>query len=120
MKLAVPVVGKQEDNREGERNYQFNITLFFFSSGGHSGVTIIPILSSTRLSFTQAEVDALTQRIQYGGDEVVKAKDGAGSATLSMAFAGARFVQVSCEELSCLSLLNISINSNIVSLLESA
>lgn len=34
----------------------------------------------------------LTQRIQYGGDEVVKAKDGAGSATLSMAFAGARFV----------------------------
>ena len=30
-------------------------------------------------------------RIQYGGDEVVKAKDGAGSATLSMAYAGAKF-----------------------------
>lgn len=30
-------------------------------------------------------------RIQFGGDEVVKAKDGAGSATLSMAFAGAEF-----------------------------
>lgn len=30
-------------------------------------------------------------RIQFGGDEVVKAKDGAGSATLSMAMAGARF-----------------------------
>ena len=29
--------------------------------------------------------------VQFGGDEVVKAKDGAGSATLSMAFAGARF-----------------------------
>jgi hypothetical protein len=30
-------------------------------------------------------------RIQFGGDEVVKAKDGAGSATLSMAYAGANF-----------------------------
>ena len=28
--------------------------------------------------------------VQFGGDEVVKAKDGAGSATLSMAFAGYR------------------------------
>jgi hypothetical protein len=34
----------------------------------------------------------LVQRIQFGGDEVVKAKNGAGSATLSMAFAGFRFV----------------------------
>ncbi|KAJ3325299.1 malate DEHYDROGENASE, NAD-dependent [Blyttiomyces sp. JEL0837] len=59
--------------------------------GGHSGVTIIPVLSSTGHSFTDAERDALTQRIQYGGDEVVKAKDGTGSATLSMAYAGARF-----------------------------
>lgn len=42
--------------------------------------------------FSDAEREALTQRIQYGGDEVVKAKDGAGSATLSMAYAGARFV----------------------------
>jgi len=60
--------------------------------GGHSGPTIVPLLSGTGLSFTQAEVDALTKRIQYGGDEVVKAKDGTGSATLSMAFAGYRFV----------------------------
>ncbi|RKO97035.1 hypothetical protein CXG81DRAFT_21433 [Caulochytrium protostelioides] len=59
--------------------------------GGHSGVTILPILSQTGLSFSQEEVDALTHRIQFGGDEVVKAKDGAGSATLSMAQAGARF-----------------------------
>ena len=29
-------------------------------------------------------------RIQYGGDEVVKAKDGAGSATLFTAYAGAK------------------------------
>ena len=36
-------------------------------------------------------MEALTTRIQFGGDEVVKAKDGAGSATLSMAYAGAEF-----------------------------
>lgn len=34
--------------------------------------------------------DVLVNRIQFGGDEVVKAKDGAGSATLSMAYAGSR------------------------------
>jgi malate dehydrogenase len=45
------------------------------------------------LSFTQEQIEALTKRIQYGGDEVVKAKDGTGSATLSMAFAGARFTE---------------------------
>lgn len=30
--------------------------------------------------------------VQFGGDEVVKAKDGLGSATLSMAYAGFRLV----------------------------
>lgn len=29
--------------------------------------------------------------VQYGGDEVVQAKGGAGSATLSMAYAGYRY-----------------------------
>ena len=41
------------------------------------------------MTFTQEELESLTHRIQFGGDEVVKAKDGAGSATLSMAYAGA-------------------------------
>ncbi|KAL7750232.1 Malate dehydrogenase, cytoplasmic [Sorochytrium milnesiophthora] len=59
--------------------------------GGHSGPTIVPLLSQTGLSFNQDELDRLTKRIQYGGDEVVQAKDGTGSATLSMAMAGARF-----------------------------
>jgi malate dehydrogenase len=61
--------------------------------GGHSGVTIIPLLSQVKPSytFTQDQIETLTNRIQTGGDEVVKAKDGAGSATLSMAHAGARF-----------------------------
>ncbi|KAG2172757.1 hypothetical protein INT43_000104 [Umbelopsis isabellina] len=59
--------------------------------GGHSGVTIVPLLSQTGEKFSKDELDALTNRIQFGGDEVVKAKNGTGSATLSMAFAGARF-----------------------------
>nr|CAG8555839.1 9441_t:CDS:2 [Entrophospora candida] len=61
--------------------------------GGHSGVTIIPLLSQVSPShkFTQEQIASLTKRIQFGGDEVVKAKDGAGSATLSMAHAGAVF-----------------------------
>nr|CAG8659778.1 1588_t:CDS:2 [Entrophospora candida] len=61
--------------------------------GGHSGVTIIPLLSkiSPSYNFTQDQIASLTNRIQFGGDEVVKAKDGTGSATLSMAYAGAKF-----------------------------
>jgi malate dehydrogenase len=60
--------------------------------GGHAGITIIPLLSQvSKAAFSDADRDALTQRIMFGGDEVVKAKAGAGSATLSMAFAGARF-----------------------------
>ncbi|KAI8325104.1 malate dehydrogenase, NAD-dependent [Martensiomyces pterosporus] len=61
--------------------------------GGHSGNTIVPLLSlaSTKVDLSQKEVEELTHRIQFGGDEVVQAKDGAGSATLSMAYAGSRF-----------------------------
>ncbi|KAF8544874.1 lactate dehydrogenase/glycoside hydrolase [Trichophaea hybrida] len=59
--------------------------------GGHSGVTIVPLLSQSNHPNIDGSVrDALVNRIQFGGDEVVKAKDGAGSATLSMAYAGAR------------------------------
>ncbi|KKK16407.1 hypothetical protein P175DRAFT_0526384 [Aspergillus ochraceoroseus IBT 24754] len=62
--------------------------------GGHSGVTIVPLLSqSNHPQIEGATRDALVNRIQFGGDEVVKAKDGAGSATLSMAMAGARFAE---------------------------
>ncbi|CDH54245.1 malate dehydrogenase [Lichtheimia corymbifera JMRC:FSU:9682] len=59
--------------------------------GGHSGVTILPLLSQVTNKLTQDQIEKVTHRIQFGGDEVVKAKNGAGSATLSMAFAGARF-----------------------------
>ncbi|KAF9969187.1 hypothetical protein BGZ73_008568 [Actinomortierella ambigua] len=60
--------------------------------GGHSGTTIVPLLSQIPgQEFTKEQLDKLTHRIQFGGDEVVKAKAGTGSATLSMAYAGARF-----------------------------
>jgi len=61
--------------------------------GGHSGVTILPLLSQVvpATKFTDEELESLTVRIQEAGTEVVKAKAGAGSATLSMAYAGARF-----------------------------
>jgi len=61
--------------------------------GGHSGPTIVPLLSQNPhgKSVAGEAYAALVHRIQFGGDEVVKAKDGAGSATLSMAYAGAKF-----------------------------
>ncbi|PPQ66598.1 hypothetical protein CVT24_006909 [Panaeolus cyanescens] len=61
--------------------------------GGHSGATIVPLLSQSSFgkTITGEKLDKLVHRIQFGGDEVVKAKDGAGSATLSMAYAGAKF-----------------------------
>ncbi|XP_065874490.1 malate dehydrogenase, glyoxysomal [Euphorbia lathyris] len=61
--------------------------------GGHAGVTILPLLSQVKppCSFTQKEIDYLTDRIQNGGTEVVEAKAGSGSATLSMAYAAVKF-----------------------------
>jgi malate dehydrogenase len=60
--------------------------------GGHSGNTILPLLSKVKgAKFTQKELDKLTPRIQEAGTEVVEAKAGAGSATLSMAEAACRF-----------------------------
>ncbi|MUL11162.1 malate dehydrogenase [Aliivibrio fischeri] len=60
--------------------------------GGHSGVTILPLLSQVEgVEFTAEEVAALTPRIQNAGTEVVEAKAGGGSATLSMGQAACRF-----------------------------
>lgn len=66
--------------------------------GGHSGVTIVPLLSqasqtSASLANNSESYQKLVNRIQFGGDEVVKAKDGAGSATLSMAYAASVFAE---------------------------
>jgi len=64
--------------------------------GGHAGVTIIPVLSQLVpkgiIDHLDADaISALTERIQNAGTEVVQAKAGGGSATLSMAYAAARF-----------------------------
>ncbi|KAH8329622.1 hypothetical protein KR074_005019, partial [Drosophila pseudoananassae] len=62
--------------------------------GGHTGTTILPIISKCKPEFKGDETErlALIYRIQQAGTEVVEAKAGAGSATLSMAFAANQFV----------------------------
>jgi malate dehydrogenase len=60
--------------------------------GGHSGTTILPLLSQVEgTTFSNEEIATLTPRIQNAGTEVVEAKAGGGSATLSMGAAAARF-----------------------------
>ncbi|KAH8296480.1 hypothetical protein KR054_006678 [Drosophila jambulina] len=62
--------------------------------GGHTGNTILPILSQCKPAFTGTDEErkVLIHRIREAGTEVVNAKKGAGSATLSMAYAANRFV----------------------------
>ncbi|GAY34698.1 hypothetical protein CUMW_012810 [Citrus unshiu] len=62
--------------------------------GGHAGITILPLFSQATPksnNLSDEEIKALTKRTQDGGTEVVEAKAGKGSATLSMAYAGAVF-----------------------------
>merc|ERR1712190_602494 len=61
--------------------------------GGHAGETILPLFSQDAAGKTipPDQVPPLDTRVQNAGTEVVNAKGGKGSATLSMAYAGARF-----------------------------
>uniref|UniRef100_A0A161ZX22 malate dehydrogenase n=1 Tax=Daucus carota subsp. sativus TaxID=79200 RepID=A0A161ZX22_DAUCS len=62
--------------------------------GGHAGITILPLFSQATPqanNLSDEVLTALTKRTQDGGTEVVEAKAGKGSATLSMAYAGALF-----------------------------
>ncbi|KAH8821517.1 putative malate dehydrogenase, cytoplasmic [Xylogone sp. PMI_703] len=70
--------------------------------GGHSGETIVPLFSQVKpsVNIPSEKLADLVKRVQFGGDEVVKAKDGAGSATLSMAYAGYRFAEKVLKALS--------------------
>ena len=70
--------------------------------GGHAGITILPLLSQAypSVSFNADELEKLTVRIQNAGTEVVEAKAGAGSATLSMAYAAARMAEACLRGLS--------------------
>ena len=59
--------------------------------GGHSGITILPLLSQSGYEFSDEDAAAMTKRIQNAGTEVVEAKAGGGSATLSMGQAASKF-----------------------------
>merc|ERR1712066_1078362 len=60
--------------------------------GGHAGVTIMPVFSQDKAaaSIDKEKIPDLDKKVQDAGTEVVNAKGGKGSATLSMAYAGAR------------------------------
>ncbi|KAI6757013.1 hypothetical protein HG530_011611 [Fusarium avenaceum] len=62
--------------------------------GGHSGATILPLYSQAQPPIDLgADLPKVINRVQFGGDEIVKSKQGAGSATTCMAYAGFRFVK---------------------------
>ncbi|PWA94993.1 malate dehydrogenase [Artemisia annua] len=69
--------------------------------GGHAGITILPLFSQAtpKANLSDEEIIALTKRTQDGGTEVVEAKAGKGSATLSMAYAGAIFADACLQGL---------------------
>jgi len=75
----------------GETNDNVNVI------GGHSGETIVPIFSNCKdggfNKMNKEDQIKLIKRVQFGGDEVVKAKSGGGSATLSMAYSGYKFAE---------------------------
>merc|ERR1711988_503997 len=60
--------------------------------GGHAGETILPLFSQDKVASSIAadKIADLDKRVQDAGTEVVQAKNGKGSATLSMAYAGSR------------------------------
>ena len=64
------------------------------SVGGHSGPTILPLLSQTKppVTFTPEEVELLTFKTQDAANVVINLKAGTGSSTLSIAYAMYHFV----------------------------
>merc|ERR1719361_772263 len=63
--------------------------------GGHAGKTILPLFSQDAAGkmIDASKIADLDARVQDAGTEVVKAKNGKGSATLSMAYSGARLAR---------------------------
>ena len=79
---------------KGSKPTDFNINVI----GGHSGETIVPLYSLGNSKqyldkLSEEQQKELIHRVQFGGDEVVQAKNGAGSATLSMAYAGYKLAE---------------------------
>merc|ERR1711920_337624 len=63
--------------------------------GGHAGKTILPVFSQdpAGASISASKIPDLDVRVQDAGTEVVKAKNGKGSATMGMAYSGARLAK---------------------------
>jgi len=61
--------------------------------GGHAGTSILPLFSQVPAasSISKEKIPDLDKHVQDAGTDVVNAKGGKGSATLSMAYAGAKF-----------------------------
>lgn len=61
--------------------------------GGHAGATILPLFSQDDVGKTldASDIPDLDTKVQNAGTVVVSAKNGKGSATLSMAYAASRF-----------------------------
>jgi len=61
--------------------------------GGHAGATILPLFSQVPAmkGVPADQIPALDKHVQDAGTDVVNAKGGKGSATLSMAYAGHKF-----------------------------
>jgi len=60
--------------------------------GGHAGTTILPLFSQEKSAkaIPADKIPGMDKHVQDAGTDVVNAKGGKGSATLSMAYAGAR------------------------------
>jgi len=60
--------------------------------GGHAGATILPLFSQDKIAKTipADKIPDMDKHVQDAGTDVVNAKNGKGSATLSMAYAGSR------------------------------
>merc|ERR1711998_360181 len=85
--------------------------------GGHAGKTILPLFSQdpAGASIPPEMIPDLDVRVQDAGTEVVKAKNGKGSATLSMAYSGARLARAVLAGLSGSSVTECAyVESNIV------
>lgn len=69
--------------------------------GGSTDTTIVPIWSQAtpHADLSDKDIEELTHRVQFGDDEVFKAKGGIGSAALSMAYATNLFTDSLLEAL---------------------
>ena len=61
--------------------------------GGHSGPSILPLLSRTKppMTFTAEEIESMTFKIQDAANVVINLKAGKGSSTLSIAYSTCHF-----------------------------